>query len=293
MLPFKLANANASVIAVGATAKLLTAFIDTAGSASNVFPPTLDSVDIVAEDGDIRILYDGNTPTASKGILVKQGSSIILRKIPLNQLMLIATTGTVACSVQIGQAQPEDTTDLSGAGGGAVSITSVVPGTGATNLGKAEDAVHASADVGVMSLAVANEAQSNLSSTDGDYTPIGVNRKGTVYTAETLAPVYENNTTGKAVVEENYTNATVTADGQVKSSAGFIRSITFSATGTVTAGLITVYDNTAESGTVIWSGIVQHTSAPVTIFLGVPTATGIYVGYDGTIANVRTQVSYR
>lgn len=129
--------------------------------------------------------------------------------------------------------------------------------------------------------------------TNGQQTQNQADVNGNQKTVEQYAPVYENNTTGKAVVEENYTNATVTADGQVKSSAGFIRSITFSATGTVTAGLITVYDNTAESGTVIWSGVIQVTTAPITIALHVSTSTGIYVGYDGTIANVRTQVSYR
>lgn len=123
--------------------------------------------------------------------------------------------------------------------------------------------------------------------------PLEADNLGSLKIVEQSAPVYENNTTGKAVVEENYTNATVTADGQVKASGGFIRSITFSATAAVTAGLITIYDNTAESGTVIWSGIVQVAANPITIFLNVPTATGIYIGYDGTIANVRTQMSYR
>ena len=69
---------------------------------------------------------------------------------------------------------------------GAGTISSIVPGIDATNLGKADDKVHASGDTGVMFLAVANEAQSNLSGTDGDYTPIGTNRKGTVYNQETM-----------------------------------------------------------------------------------------------------------
>lgn len=81
---------------------------------------------------------------------------------------------------------------------GAGTISSIVPGTGATNLGKAEDAVHASGDTGVMFLAVANEAQSNLSGTDGDYTPIGTNRKGTVYNQETMVDQFVDNTNGVA-----------------------------------------------------------------------------------------------
>lgn len=169
----------------------------------------------------------------------------------------------------------------------------ITPGTGATNLGKARDAVAGAADVGILGLAVANEAQTNLTGTDGDYTPVGVNRKGTVYTAETLAPVYEDNTLGKAVVEHRYTNGRVTADGQIKSGAGFIHKVTFAATGAVTAGVITIYDSLTETGTIIWSGTIQVALNPVTIHLNVPTGTGIYVGYDGTIANVSTTVAYR
>lgn len=81
---------------------------------------------------------------------------------------------------------------------GAGTISSIVPGTGATNLGKAEDAVHASGDTGVMVLGVSNEAQSNLNSADGDYTPIGTNRKGTVYNQETMVDQFVDNTNGVA-----------------------------------------------------------------------------------------------
>ncbi len=58
---------------------------------------------------------------------------------------------------------------------GGVAISSVVPGTGATNLGKAEDAAHASGDVGVQLLAVRKAVPANLSGADGDYEPLQVN----------------------------------------------------------------------------------------------------------------------
>lgn len=55
----------------------------------------------------------------------------------------------------------------------------VTPGTGASNLGKAEDSPHASGDVGVLDLGVRNDnASTSLSDTDGDYTPIGVDEFG-------------------------------------------------------------------------------------------------------------------
>lgn len=64
---------------------------------------------------------------------------------------------------------------------GDVNVVSEIPGTGATNLGKAEDAAHASADTGVMMLGVRNEAASQISGADADYTPIAVDAYGALY----------------------------------------------------------------------------------------------------------------
>ncbi len=61
---------------------------------------------------------------------------------------------------------------------GDVDILSVIPGTGATNLGKAEDAAHTSGDVGVMILAVRNDDMDSIVSADGDYAPLQVNSEG-------------------------------------------------------------------------------------------------------------------
>lgn len=129
--------------------------------------------------------------------------------------------------------------------------------------------------------------------TDGQRVDWQMTNRGEGQVVEQMAPVYENNTTGKAVVEHNYTVSRVTADGQIKASAGFVHTVTLSATGTVTAGVITLYANTAESGTIVWSGTAQVAMNTVTILLDVEVGTGIYVGYDGTVANVAVTVSYR
>ncbi len=95
-----------------------------------------------------------------------------------------ATDGSVVPQTAFGIALPGVTGPV--AGGtivnplsmtGAVTVLSVVPGTGATNLGKAEDAAHSSGDVGVMALGVANAAQGSFGA-DGDYTPIATDVKG-------------------------------------------------------------------------------------------------------------------
>jgi hypothetical protein len=69
---------------------------------------------------------------------------------------------------------------------GDVDVTSVIPGTGATNLGKAEDAVHGSGDVGVMALAVRNDAGTPLAA-DGDYIPLMVDADGALYVTGTFS----------------------------------------------------------------------------------------------------------
>lgn len=61
---------------------------------------------------------------------------------------------------------------------GTVAVSSVVAGTGATNLGKAEDAPASSGDVGVMALAVRNDADVDRTNNDGDYSGISVDSTG-------------------------------------------------------------------------------------------------------------------
>ena len=65
---------------------------------------------------------------------------------------------------------------------GQVDILSLIPGTGATNLGKEEDTTHVSGDVGMMGLAVRKDNVGSLCSADGDYTPILVNEHGVLRT---------------------------------------------------------------------------------------------------------------
>jgi len=69
---------------------------------------------------------------------------------------------------------------------GDVDVASVVPGTGATNLGKAEDAGHNTGDVGVMALGVRAAAPTERSAgpTDGDYEPFATNEVGAMWTSE-------------------------------------------------------------------------------------------------------------
>jgi len=70
---------------------------------------------------------------------------------------------------------------------GDVNVISAIPGTGATNLGKAEDAAHTSGDVGVMALGLRKDTPSAVAGTDGDYMPLISDQTGRQYTNAALS----------------------------------------------------------------------------------------------------------
>jgi hypothetical protein len=86
-------------------------------------------------------------------------------------------TGTITAVTAITNALPAGDNNI-----GNVDVLSVIPGTGATNLGKAEDAQHSSGDVGVMLLGVRNEDNEDFSGDDNDYIPIALDATGDIFT---------------------------------------------------------------------------------------------------------------
>jgi hypothetical protein len=84
------------------------------------------------------------------------------------------------------------------------------------------------------------------------------------------------------------------ADGQVKASAGTLNSMVISPTGVVVAGVLTIYDNAAETGTVLFSVALPVTTfTTIVIPLNIAFANGLYCGFDATLANVQVLFSYR
>jgi hypothetical protein len=70
------------------------------------------------------------------------------------------------------------------------AVTSIVPGTGATNLGKAEDAAHSSSDVGVMMLAVSANLPTARAGSDGDYQSLCVDSaSGGLYVRNSISGI--------------------------------------------------------------------------------------------------------
>ena len=95
-------------------------------------------------------------------------------------------------------------------------------------------------------------------------------------------------------VEQRFSYSNISADTSVKSSAGFIHTLTFAQIDAApTAGTIIVYDNTAESGTVIFSSTwTTAVFSPVTITIDSSFSTGFYVGFS-TTTDIGVTISYR
>lgn len=74
-----------------------------------------------------------------------------------------------------------------------VDVTRVIPGTGATNAGKAVDSVAGATDTGVAALVVRDDALSTLTPVDGDYVPLRVDSQGSLW-ASLSGPVSLNAT---------------------------------------------------------------------------------------------------
>lgn len=63
-----------------------------------------------------------------------------------------------------------------------VAVSAVIPGTGATNLGKAADAVAGATDTGIAPYAIRDDALSALTPAEGDYAPFRLNSRGALWT---------------------------------------------------------------------------------------------------------------
>lgn len=138
----------------------------------------VDITSIAAGDNNIGNVDIVTLPAGNLGMQLMAAS---LSTVPASNI----TDATYIGDIKFGEALPAGTAAIgklaanSGVDIGDVDITSEIPGTGATNLGKAEDAAHVSGDTGVMMLGVANEANTARAA-DSDYIPPAVDTEGNV-----------------------------------------------------------------------------------------------------------------
>lgn len=137
---------------------------------ADAFPATVHSADFDTGAGTDTTLAFGIAVPASGGAAVVPGDATAGLKVDLGADNDVTVTGTVTANLAAG------TNNI-----GDVDVLSVVPGTGATNLGKAVDSASGATDTGVAPLFVRDDSLSALTPIEGDYVPGRVDANGAIH----------------------------------------------------------------------------------------------------------------
>lgn len=196
----------------------------------------------------------------------------------------VTTVTTVSAVTAISNALPAGDNNI-----GNVDVLSVVPGTGATALGKAEDAAHTSADTGVYALAVRDDAPAAHAGADGDYESLHVNAEGGLWVTNTPSA-----SGGLSIFRSLDLDET---EEEVKATAGSVYGMWVTNTATATR-FLKFYNATAANVTVgsttpvITIGIPGNTSDDIAAVFagahGIAFATAITVAATTGAADADT-----
>jgi len=159
---------------------------------------------------------------------------------------------------------------------GDVDVTSVIAGTGATNLGKAEDAAHTTGDTGVAVLQRRIDTAATSADTSGDYATANQSAEGASWA--TLTPT---TTSGLSVANftsgDTYTALTNSAQ-VIKASAGNLYGY-YIYNPNATAAYVMVYNTAAASVT------VGTTTATLVFAIPATAAANLMFPYPITFSN--------
>jgi hypothetical protein len=206
------------------------------------------------------------------------------------RLSTATTAGTTTLNVQAFQSDittPTTTQPVSGTVTATVASisTSVVPGTAATNLGKARESAAGTTDTGVANLMIRRDAPTNVAAgvVAGDYDVPQINAQGAQYVHPTFA--LAGGAPFKLISAAN-TNAT-----GVKASAGVVASI-YAVNNHATNWAYLKFHNTntptAGSGVVQTYGLPPNGGGAIPLPTGLAFATGIGVTITGAPADADT-----
>jgi len=213
--------------------------------------------------GDVDVLtINGVAPAFGSGV---RGATVQRVTIATDDVVPASQSGTwnigtVTAVTGITNALPAGTNAIgklaanSGVDIGDVDVTSVVPGTTATSLGKAEDAAHASGDTGVAILAVRRDTAAVGSGTDGDYSTVNVTASGNVRVSvsedETAASFYSSLVRGTAAITDGSSTSVIAAAGA--SVRNYIQGVSIANT---SASTVTVDLRDGTAGSVMYTFI--------------------------------------
>lgn len=128
-----------------------------------------------------EVIHDGNDAAISGGVQTVDTSGVGTGPVAPAHVQLDATgaaiaafgTGARAATVQRVTIATDD----------VIAVTTVIPGTAATNLGKAIDTAAGATDTGVAMLAVRDDALSTLTPVEGDFVPLRTSSTGALHVA--------------------------------------------------------------------------------------------------------------
>ena len=229
----------------------------------NAYLSATPTIDI----GDVSLLLGGTAASVNNGA----SDATTLR-------VTVASDSTGALTVDLGSNND-------------VTVTNLIPGTGATNLGKQEDAAHSSGDVGVQMLAVRKGTPADLSNADGDYEPLQLD-EGRLWTSTVVTSVPAP--TGGTVHSYGRFNAAETATAISDGTNGIAESVT-------DCKEIIIQPDPANSGFIRVGGLAGVTSGvPVSTLNGIrlepgdtlvlPASSTDAVLIDGSAASQRVYV---
>lgn len=190
-----------------------------------------------------------------------------------------ATTQRVVLATDV--ALPAGTNNI-----GDVDVLSVIPGTGATNLGKAEDGGHTSGDVGVFALGVRNDTPNATLGANADYTQFSTTHTGAM---QIMRADEDFAVLGSTKVKKYYTNAGAVTDGIVWSPAAGTRWYVTDIFINVSApSVVTLEDDNSGGDVVVWSADLAGNSGwshsfNTPLFSGQDAADLIITSTAGTV----------
>jgi hypothetical protein len=231
------------------------------GSASVIPADTTDGLTVIlAAQGGVDLMdVTVNNGVGASAVPIQDGGNTITvdGTVAVTHAALTELAGAIDTEMQVDvvAALPAGNNNI-----GDVDVASVVPGVGATNLGKAEDAAHTSGDVGVMALTVRQDTAAALGQTDADYQPVISDASGRVHVNVGASAL----PTGAATSAKQDTGNTSlgTIAGAVSGTEMQVDVLTMPSTAVTNAGLTAL--NGAIAGTEVQVDVLTMPSTTVT-----------------------------
>jgi hypothetical protein len=215
-------------------------------------------------DGTVTVDGSGVTQPVSGTVTANLSATdnAVLDAIEVDTTTIAGAVSGTEMQVDVVAALPAGNNNI-----GDVDVASVVPGTAATNLGKAIDSVPGATDTGVAALVVRDDALSSLTPADADYTTLRVNSTGALWVDRSGTQPVSYATTGSgtatgALRVELPTNGT----GIVGLAAGTNGIGKLTANSGVDIGDVDVTSIAAGTNAIGNVGIVPRTTGGYTIF---------------------------